>query len=103
MSESKDTSEGYRALWGWFCLSRASFLTLPRVLMHEMPDEWQGKMTALLEEYEAAFPNQPDIGTRVQITENGKLVKTPDWILNYRHPQKSDIARLREDPFGRSA
>lgn len=38
---------GYDALWGWFGLSRASFLVLPRVLMHEMPDDWQLRMAAL--------------------------------------------------------
>lgn len=32
---------GENALWLWFGLSRASWLTLPRVLMHEMPDEWR--------------------------------------------------------------
>ena len=86
--------EGYEKLWGWFGLSHASFLTLPRVLIHEMPDEWQDKMADLLNEYYENFPNQPDIGTRVQITENGKLIKTPEWLVNYRHPDKDMIKKL---------
>ena len=61
----------------WFGLSYASFCTIPRVLMEAMPDEWQEKMAILLHEYEEEFPNQPDLGTRVQITKGGKLVKTP--------------------------
>jgi len=82
-------------LWRWFGLSHASFLTLPRVLMHAMPEEWQDKMTVLLEEYDNTFTNQPDIGTRVQITQNGKLVKTPEWLINYRHPDKLTIEEVK--------
>ncbi|MCK5610605.1 hypothetical protein KAR91_52520 [Candidatus Pacearchaeota archaeon] len=82
-------------LWAWFSLSYSSWLTIPRVLMHEMPDEWQEKMTKLLEEYQEAFPNQPDLGTRVQVTKGNKLTKAPSWILNYRHPERDEIEKLR--------
>ena len=87
--------EGRHRLSCWFGLSRASFLTLPRVLMEAMPDEWQGQMAELLEQYERAFPNQPDIGTRVQCTRSGRLAKFPDWLLNYRRPDRAAIDRLR--------
>jgi len=40
----------------WFGLSYVSFLTLPRVLMENMPQEWQVKMSELLKEYEDEFP-----------------------------------------------
>lgn len=90
-----NSQDGYDALWLWFGLSRASWLTLPRVLMHAMPDEWQGKIAALLDEYQSTFPNQPDLGTRVQITADGKLVKTPEWLINYRHPDADDIDACR--------
>jgi hypothetical protein len=78
----------------WFGLSYASFAVLPRVLMEAMPFEWQDKMAALLMEYDEAFPNQPDISTRVQVTQNGKLIKTPSWLINYRRPDKEAIARV---------
>jgi len=88
--------EGRERLWGWFGLDRASFLTLPRVLMHEMPDEWQKKMAALLEEYDEVFNNQPNIGSKVFITDlNGRLIKTPSWLLNYRHPNKELIESFK--------
>lgn len=80
----------------WFGLSYASFCVLPRVLMEAMPDEWQRQMAKLLNEYDDAFPNQPDIGTRVQITKDKKLIKTPDWLINYRHPDRKAIDALRE-------
>lgn len=88
--------EGYADLWGWFGLSRAGFLALPRVLMHEMPDEWQRQMAALLEQYDDTFPNQPDMRTRVHATTmDGKLTKFPDFLLNYRHPDKAAIEGMK--------
>ena len=78
-----------------FSLSHASFLTIPRVLMEAMPDEWQERMATLWDEYGDAFPNQPDISSRVQITCDGKLIKTPHWLVNYRHPDLFDIQRLK--------
>jgi hypothetical protein len=79
----------------WFGLSYASFLVLPRVLMEAMPEKWQKKMATLLNEYDNEFPNQPDVGTRVQITQNRKLIKTPEWLINYRHPDFRAIDLLR--------
>ena len=85
-------------LWDWFSLSRASFLVLPRVLMHEMPEEWQDNMVKLLDEYDETFTNQPNIGTTVRITKNGKVIKTPEWLVNYRHPDRHKIEELKQ-PF----
>jgi hypothetical protein len=64
--------------------------------MEAMSVEWQDQMAALLNEYREAFPNQPDIGTRVQVTDlSGKLIKTPEWLVNYRHPDHRAIEELR--------
>lgn len=80
----------------WFGLSYASFLTLPRVFMQEMPVEWQDKMADLLNEYDDVFVNQPDIGTRVQCTDNrGKLISTPEWMINYRHPNRESLKEFK--------
>lgn len=90
-------NEGHEALWLWFGLSRASWLTLPRVLMHAMPDEWQGAMARLLNEYYEMFPNMPDQGSRVQVTDlAGKLIRTPSWLINYRYPDFAMIKQLKE-------
>lgn len=81
----------------WFGLGRASFLVLPRVLLQEMPDAWQERFVALLEEYEAAFPNQPKIGTQVRATSlRGRLVPMPRWLMEYRRPDMAEIARARK-------
>jgi hypothetical protein len=82
-------------LWGWFGLSYARWLTIPRVFLHEMPIEWQNKLADLLDEYDNVFSNQPDIGTRVSVTKDGKLIKTPSWLLDYRHPSESDLAKVK--------
>ena len=85
---------GYEALWGWFGLSHASWLTLPRVLMHEMPDDWQQRMADLLNEWDdanMAFADDigsPDVVNRI----NGRIATFPHWILNYRHPDRKEIA-----------
>lgn len=86
---------GHDALWNWFGLSRAAFLTLPRVLMHEMPDEWQRQMASLLEQYNAAFTRLPNIGCTVRATRGGKLVEMPEVYTNYRHPDREEIEGLR--------
>lgn len=89
---------GSDALDLWFGLSRASFAILPRTLMQEMPDEWQGKMAALLNEYDAAFTEWPTDqwdAVRAQLTKNGKCVRSPEWLVNYRHPNRAAINALR--------
>ena len=89
----KDYSE---ELQRWFNLSYASYLTLPRVLMEAMPKEWQDKMAELLFEWDKTFNNWPlELGTRVQITINGKLAKTPHWLINYRHPDFKEIEKVK--------
>ncbi|EPM55908.1 hypothetical protein A264_21789 [Pseudomonas syringae pv. actinidiae ICMP 19071] len=82
----------------YFGLSYASWLTLPRVLMEAMPDDWQGRMAALLHEYDDAMINPPNLGTTVRVTVDGKMVPTPTWLVNYRHPDRQMIAQV----FGRA-
>ena len=90
--------EGYKKLWSWFSLSYASWLTLPRVLMHEMPDEWQSRMADLLHEYDEHWDfSEIESGTRVQLTEGKRLVKMPEWLKNYRHPDARAIGSLKRE------
>ena len=90
---------GHDALWGWFSLSRASFLVLPRVLMHAMPDRWQAKLAALLNEYDAEWDldqrKELGLSTSVNAHRDGKFVSFPDWVLNYLHPDLKFIDSLR--------
>jgi len=88
--------DGYQRLWRWFGLSRASFLTLPRVLMHEMPDDWQLRMSALLEEYDATWDRRDLSDCKVlAVTDAGRFARWPDWLVNYRHPNAAQIEAIR--------
>lgn len=89
---------GNERLWRWFSCSYASWLALPRVLMHEMPDEWQQQMAELLEEYDQAWNFPDDLGSpNVSIKHKGKYQKLPHW-LNYRHPDRKVIDAMRAKP-----
>lgn len=83
---------GYEKLWQWFGCSRASFVVIPRALMHEMPDDWQSKMADLLEEYDSTFDTS-DVCDSVNISAKtkGKFSKLPEWITNYRRPKIDEI------------
>lgn len=91
---------GYDRLWGWFGLSYASWLTLPRALMHAMPDDWQMRMAKLLEEYNETFDTSEAgvDGVYVSAKKDGKFVPLPAWTSRsfYRHPNESVINSMRK-------
>lgn len=88
---------GRDALWDWFGLSYASWLTLPRSMMHEMPDDWQRRMAELLHEWDATWNSDgmptPHVGAKI----GGKFTRWPGWLLNYRHPDRASIDALRSN------
>lgn len=43
------------AIHGWFELTYANYLVLPRSVLQSMPDEWQARFVGLLREMETAF------------------------------------------------
>jgi hypothetical protein len=90
---------GYDALWADFGLSYASFLVMPRVLMHEMPDEWQGKMAELLAEWHDSWNWPDEIGSSVVCHRiDGKFSPWPRWVLNYRRPAVDYISTMKRNP-----
>lgn len=84
----------------WFGLSYASWLTLPRVAMQDMPDEWQDRMAQLLEEFSDYF-SEMDFGGTPSVhckDAEGKFKPWAAWIGNYRYPDYNALnaARRRE-------
>jgi len=79
----------------YFGLTYASWLTLPRVLMESMPERWKQSMARLLNEYDDAYTNQPAYGTTVRVTKDGKMIRAPEWLINYRHPDRAMIEQIR--------
>lgn len=94
-ARTEQANSGYDQLWGWFGLSRSAYAVLPRVMMHAMPDEWQGRFAELMDEWDDHWPNQPDINARVHITQNGLYISTPKWLLDYRHPDHNQLNAMR--------
>lgn len=87
-------NHGYEQLWGYFGLSYSSWVTMPRSLMHEMPDDWQAKMAALLEEWDNAWDTH-DLPSPYVIAkrEDGRFTSWPSWVNQYRHPDRESIAK----------
>lgn len=52
---TRPSEEDTEPVHGWFGLSYANYLTLPRSLMQSMPQPWQAKLVALLEEFHTAY------------------------------------------------
>lgn len=94
-AQAEHANSGYDQLWGWFGLSRSAYVVLPRVMMHAMPDDWQGRFAELMDEWGDHWPNQPDITAHVQIKQNNRFISTPPWLLNYRHPDHNQLNAMR--------
>jgi len=76
----------------WFELSYAQFLTVPRLVMESMPQEWQEKMAVLLQEMDDTFDWRPKAGRYwVRLRDaNGRFADAP--LNEYRH---GNIEQLR--------
>jgi len=60
-----------------------------------MPDDWQMRMAELLEEWDETWDSH-DMPNPMVVAHNGKkFARWPEWLLNYRHPQKDEIDKLR--------
>jgi len=56
----------------------------------------KGTKLSLLREYDAAYPFLENQGysTHVTLRRDRRFVKTPDWLINYRHPDRATIRRM---------
>jgi hypothetical protein len=70
---------------GWFELSYAKYLTIPRSILQSMPVEWQKRFVACLQELDDALPWRPAEGRYwVQLKDaSGRYVEDP--FDEYRH------------------
>lgn len=80
----------------WFELSYASYLTVPRSLIQEMPVEWQERLRRCLEEMEETFTRWPLEGApEVRLRDlRGRFVRDP--LRDYRHPDDDAIESIRK-------
>jgi hypothetical protein len=98
VNAAHEAKSGKARLWSWFGLSRASWVTMPRVLLHEMPDDWQKRMAVLLEEFDCEFPNWCDQQLYVVAKRKGRFERLTDWLCNYRHPDMAAVQSARPAP-----
>jgi hypothetical protein len=74
-------------MWNWFGLTYSSYLVIPRTLLCGMPEEWQKKFAALLDEMRDEVYDSERIADRYTVklrNERGRFVS--DSLANYRHP-----------------
>lgn len=86
IKNADESPYGADALHLWFGLSYASFLTLPRSFMQAMPDDWQGRMAQLLNEWDEHWDsdNHPPEQLIVSAKINNKFTSMPSWLKDYR-------------------
>ena len=80
---------------GWFGLTYAQYLTVPRSIMEAMPHEWQERMVACLEQLDGRFNWRPEEGRywcRLK-DDQGRFADDP--LMEYRRPDRGYIASLR--------
>jgi hypothetical protein len=94
-----DFLRGPDALDYYFGLSYASWLVLPRAFMDAMPEDWRIKMADLLHEWDETWNWPDELGrTHVHQRINGRIAAFPEWLVNYRRPDREAIESMRAKP-----
>lgn len=79
----------------WFGLTYSSYLVLPRVLMQEMPVEWQTRFVTCLEEMSEVFDIPDCWGYMVKPKgRHSRFIKDP--LCNYRRPDWGAVEACRK-------
>ncbi len=89
--------ERCRTVHDWFGLTYANYLVLPRILMQEMPDEWQEKMVALLNEAQETFCHDDNYTVQLR-NKKGRFVTDP--LANYKYPDWNAVNAARKKQNG---
>jgi len=73
---------------GWFELSYAQYLTIPRSVLQSMPDEWQARFVACLEQLDEAIRWRPETGRYwVRLKDgDGRFVRDP--LMDYERGRR---------------
>ena len=83
------------AVHTWFELSYAQYLTVPRSILEAMPDEWQERFVACLEELDETFDWRPREGRYWCRLRDGSGRFADDPLMEYRRPNYRHIESLR--------
>lgn len=80
MADTSDLEIEHETIHGWFGLTYANYLCLPRTLLQSMPDEWQTRFVRCLMELDAAYRHLDldNINYAVSIrNDKGEFVRDP--------------------------
>jgi hypothetical protein len=90
---------------GWFGLTYASYLTLPRSILQAMPAAWQHEFVRLLDQLSAEYTAPIDTHTRyaVLLRDGRGRFRGHDPLRHYRYPDRGAIERshsLSHEAYG---
>jgi len=71
------------AIHGWFKLTYAQYLTVPRSVLQSMPDDWQEKFVALLEQMDDTIDWRPKEGRYWVRLKDDKGCFVRDPLMDY--------------------
>jgi hypothetical protein len=83
------------AVSGWFELTYAQYLTIPRSLLQAMPPKWQRRFVACLNELDDTFDWRPEDGRYWVELRDGEGRFVADRLKEYRRPDHGYIEGLR--------
>jgi hypothetical protein len=90
----RDLSQpGWETVHEMFGLSYANYLVLPRVLLEYMPNAWQLRFKALIDELESVFDTSGSYLVKAR-GPDGKFVQDP--LAEYRHPNWDALLARRQ-------
>jgi hypothetical protein len=81
----------------WFELTYAQYLTIPRSILQSMPDEWQSKFVALLEELDETIDWRPSEGRYWVTLKDGKGRFVSDPLQDYQRGRRRIEHRKKDD------
>ena len=72
-----------RKIHEWFELTYAQYLTIPRSVLQSMPDDWQEKFVALLEQLDETIDWYPNEGRYWVRLKDGRGRFVHDPLMDY--------------------
>lgn len=87
MTEQSKTRET-ELIHDWFELTYAQYLTIPRSILQSMPDGWQKKFVALLNELDDTFDWRPKDGRYWVRLKDGEGRYCHDPLMDYERGRR---------------
>jgi len=90
---SSSSASDPRTIHEAFGLSYASYLVIPRLVLQSMPEDWQVRFVAMIDECHERFDFDTLMYTVSARTKDGQYVTDP--LRDYRHGHIEEVFRVR--------